>query len=78
MNGHNIRVKMDQLSPQPKNAYWFNPRNGQWRTDDKEFANATAFLENIPSGPSAPIQEFDPPDGVGDGNDWVLVLKDDK
>ncbi|GMV91714.1 MAG: hypothetical protein AMXMBFR82_14920 [Candidatus Hydrogenedentota bacterium] len=75
-NGRNIRVKMDRLSPQPKSAYWFNPRNGQWRADDKEFADATAFLENIPSGPSAPIQEFDPPDSPGDGNDWILVLKD--
>lgn len=74
-NGRNIRIKLDQLSPDLKSAYWFNPRNGLWRVGENETTELTAFMKNIPSGPTAPVQEFDPPDSVGDGNDWVLVLK---
>ena len=33
------------------------------------------IVEKVPSGPAAPIREFDPPGSAGDGNDWVLVLK---
>ncbi len=73
-NGRDIRVKMDRLSSMPTKAFWFNPRNGQWRLGDSESAEKKAFGENIPSGPGAPIQVFDPPGGVADGNDWVLVL----
>jgi hypothetical protein len=77
-NGRNIRVKMDRLSPQAMNAFWFNPRNGHWQVDETEFPEPKAFNEGIASGPAAPIQEFDPPDNACDGNDWVLVLKTTK
>ena len=73
-NGREIRVKMDQLSSEPMKAFWFNPRNGKWRLGEAESPERKAFLENISSGPGAPIQAFDPPGDVADGNDWVLVL----
>jgi len=74
-SGRNIRVKMTRLAAPSMNAFWFNPRNGKWRIKDREFTNRRPFVKNIPSGPVAPIREFDPPGSVGDGNDWVLVLK---
>jgi uncharacterized protein DUF4038/collagenase-like protein with putative collagen-binding domain len=74
-NGRNIRLKMDRLSAPLMNAFWFNPRNGKWRIKDSDFADQRPFMENVSSGPTAPIQEFDPPNSVGDNNDWVLVLK---
>ena len=73
-NGRNIRIKMDCLSASLMNAFWFNPRNGKWRIKNRDFTNRRPFVKNIPSGPGAPIREFDPPDSVGNGNDWVLVL----
>jgi Putative collagen-binding domain of a collagenase len=74
-NGRNIRVKMNRLTAPSMNAFWFNPRNGKWRIKDRDFTDCRPFLKNIPSGPTAPIREFDPPGKVADGNDWVLVLK---
>jgi len=74
-NGRNIRVKMNRLAAPLMNAFWFNPRNGKWRIKDRDFTNRRPFVKNIPSGQAAPIREFDPPGSVGDGNDWVLVLK---
>lgn len=74
-NGRNIRVKMEQLSDQPLSAYWFNPRNGQWHDGAGESADPKPFRINVPSGPDAPVQEFDPPGDATDENDWVLVLK---
>ena len=73
-NGRNIRLRMDRLAAPFVDAFWFNPRNGQWRVGDSELADQIAFMGSIPSGPAAPVQEFDPPDLVGEGNDWVLVL----
>jgi hypothetical protein len=74
-NGRNIRLKMDGLSAPQMNAFWFNPRNGKWRVEDGESAVQSAFMANIPSGPAAPIHEFDPPGSADVGNDWVLVLR---
>ena len=74
-NGRNICLKMNRLAAPLMNAFWFNPRNGKWRMKDRDFTNWRPFMKNIPSGPAAPIREFDPPGNVGDGNDWVLVLK---
>ncbi len=74
-NGRNIRVKMNRLTASSMNAFWFNPRNGKWRIKDRDFTNCRPFVKNIPSGPTAPIREFDPPGKIAAGNDWVLVLK---
>ncbi len=74
-NGRNFRLKMDHLSAPRMAAFWFNPRNGKWHLEDGESATRKAFRTNIPSGPAAPVQEFDPPGSVGPGNDWVLLLK---
>ena len=74
-NGRNIRIRMSRLMAPSMNAFWFNPRDGKWWVNDRGFANQKPFVEDIPSGPAAPIREFDPPDNLGDGNDWVLVLK---
>ena len=73
-NGRNICLKMNRLAAPLMNAFWFNPRNGKWRIKDRDFTNRRPFVKNIPSGPTAPIREFDPPGSVGNGNDWVLVL----
>jgi len=73
-NGRNIRVKMNRLSASLMNAFWFNPRNGKWRIKNRDFTDCRPFVKNIPSGPTAPIREFDPPGKVADGNDWVLIL----
>ena len=74
-NGRSIRLNMDRLSSPMMNAFWFSPRDGKWRVQDTDFADPKPFLENISGGPAAAIKEFDPPGDVGDGNDWVLVLK---
>jgi len=74
-NGRNICLKMNRLAAPMMNAFWFNPRNGKWRVKDSDFTDPRPFVENIPSGQGVPIREFDPPGSVGDGNDWVLVLK---
>ena len=74
-NGRDIYLKMNRLAAPRMNAFWFNPRNGKWRVKDSDLANGKPFAENIPSGPGAPMRTFDPPGKVGDGNDWVLVLK---
>ena len=73
-NGRDICLKMDRLAAPLMDAFWFSPRNGKWRIKDSDVANRRPFAENIPSGPAAPMREFDPPGSTGDGNDWVLVL----
>ena len=73
-NGRNIRLRMNRLAAPLMNAFWFNPRNGKWWIRDRVFTDRGPFVEHIPSGPGAPIREFDPPGNVGNGNDWVLVL----
>jgi Protein of unknown function (DUF4038)/Putative collagen-binding domain of a collagenase len=74
-NGRNISLRMNQLSASRKNAFWFNPRNGKWHVQDREMIDKKPFMKNIPSGPDAPVQKFDPPGDASDGNDWVLLLK---
>jgi hypothetical protein len=73
-NGRDISVRMDRLAAPRMDAFWFNPRTGKWRVEDQEHIDRRPFVKNIPSGPAAPIQEFDPPGVDGDGNDWVLLL----
>jgi hypothetical protein len=74
-NGRNFSLNMNRLSARKMNAFWFNPRNGKYRVQDREMTDRRPFMKNIPGGPAAPVQEFDPPGAVGDGNDWVLLLE---
>ncbi|MBL4883350.1 MAG: DUF4038 domain-containing protein, partial [Planctomycetaceae bacterium] len=74
-NGRTISLRMNRLSSPRVNAYWFNPRNGKYHVQDRETTEQKPFMENIPCGSAAPVQEFDPPGSVSDGNDWVLLLK---
>lgn len=63
-NGHNIRVRMNQLAPPAMDAAWYDPRTGKRHV----------FARDIASGPDAPTREFAPPGGARPGNDWVLIL----
>ncbi len=74
-NGRNIRLKMDRLAGPFMDAFWFDPRTGEWRSGERRFAAATPFQTRIPSGAGAPPREFDPPGQPRDGNDWVLALR---
>ena len=74
-NGRNFSLRMDRLSAPRKSAFWFNPRTGKWRVQDRDTTDRKPFMKGIPSGPDATIQEFDPPGAASDGNDWVLLLK---
>jgi len=69
-NGRNIRIKIDRLLGPWMNAFWFNPRNGKWPVEDSESTAPKAFMANVPSGPAAPIQEFDPPATLT----WVMTV----
>ena len=64
-NGRNISVNMDQLAIAGAlmTAEWYNPRVGDY-----------TYIDEVLSGPGAPIFEFDPPGAEAEGNDWVLVL----
>ena len=73
-NGRNISLRMNRLAAPLMNAFWFNPRSGKWRIKDVDLTDRRPFVKHVPSGPGAPIREFDPPGSVGNGNDWVLVL----
>ncbi len=73
--GSLIRVNMDRLAKGKAKAYWYNPRNGQWRNGDAEEPEQSPFQSAIASGPAAPAQYFDPPEKSADANDWVLVLE---
>ncbi len=74
-NGRDIRIKMSRLMAPTMQAFWFNPRNGKWRVEGHDITEQKPFMKDVPSGPSAPLCEFNPPGNVGNGNDWVLVLK---
>ena len=74
-NGRNISVSMNKLSAPRLSAFWFNPRTGKWRVQQNETTEQKPFQENIPGGPAAPVQKFDPPGNPGNDNDWVLLLK---
>jgi hypothetical protein len=73
-NGRSISLRMNRLSGPRVNAFWFNPRSGMWRAEDRDHTDRKPFMKDIPCGPDAPIQDFDPPGTVRDGNDWVLLL----
>lgn len=64
---------MARLQPGSMDAYWSDPRNGQWWVDGKENNEMIPFLTNLISGEGT--HAFDPPRAPQNENDWVLVLK---
>jgi hypothetical protein len=74
-NGRDIRIRMDRLAAPAMDAYWFDPRTGNWRTGKRLAADPAPFQQRVPSGPGTPARVFDPPGKPADGNDWVLVLR---
>lgn len=70
-NGRPIRVQLTELHG-PLNAYWFNPKTGQWHFNDREAAQMQPFAKNIQTNT---VREFDPPGETTNENDWVLVLR---
>jgi hypothetical protein len=75
-NGRRPRLRMERLARPMMAACWFNPRNGRWHVEGHEYARPTPFRLAVPSGAGVPAQEFTPPSQGGDGNDWVLVLRE--
>ncbi len=73
--GSLIRVNMGRLQAGEAQAFWYNPRSGQWHDGTSDTETKRAFQTGIPSGSDALPQYFDPPGSSGDGNDWVLVLE---
>lgn len=63
-NGRKFKIKLGKISGESVNAYWYNPRNGM-RTFINKYQNKGTT-------------EFDPPGIRKDGNDWVLILKENK
>jgi len=73
-NGRSVSIRMDRLAGPAVDAYWYNPRNGQWRAGDEEHSSRRPFQSGLASGEAAGALEFDPPGAAASGNDWVLVL----
>ena len=72
-NGRDISLDLTRLYSGNMDVYWFNPRNGMWRVNDKEFSKPTPFLTGLITGGGNHV--FEAPDIPGPGNDWVLILK---
>ncbi|MEA1896840.1 MAG: glycoside hydrolase family 140 protein [Bacteroidota bacterium] len=72
-NGRDISLDLTRLYSGNMDAYWFNPRNGMWKANDKEFNKPTPFLTGLITGSGNHI--FEAPGIPGPGNDWVLILK---
>ncbi len=58
--GRSFGVNMGKIAGSTVKASWYNPRNGT--------------ISPIGMRPNQGIQQFDPPGGPQDGNDWVLIL----
>ncbi len=58
--GRIMQIAMGKIEGDKVKASWYNPRNGEWK-EIGEFENKG-------------IEEFMPPGGLMNGNDWVLVL----
>ncbi len=59
--GKAVRIRMDRISGEKINAWWYDPRVGTWRSAGGH--------------PNTGTREFVPP-SHGEGSDWVLVLDD--
>ncbi len=72
-NGREVTLDLSRLHTGKVDAFWFNPRNGNWWVNGKEFEKPTPFDKRMNTGTGSRL--FDPPGTPGAGNDWVLVLK---
>ncbi len=59
--GKKFTVNTNKISGKEINSYWYNPRNGEVKNNNKSVKNAQ--------------QEFTPP-STGYGQDWVLIIDD--
>lgn len=72
-DGRDISLDLARLYTGKMDAYWFNPRNGMWRVNDKELKKPTPFLAGLITGSGNHV--FEAPGIPGRDNDWVLILK---
>jgi hypothetical protein len=63
-NGRNIKVNMGKISGDKVEASWYSPRNGK--------------ITRIGLYNNKGIIEFNPPGEKQDGNDWVLIIDQEK
>ena len=63
-NGRKFKIRLGKIPGAFVYAYWFNPVNGK-KTFIGKYSNKGIML-------------FDPPGVRKDGNDWVLILKENK
>jgi len=73
--GETMRIAMSRLADGKANAFWYNPRNGQWNYEGSDHEAKQPFETGIPAGTDAPDYHFYPPGERTDGNDWVLALE---
>lgn len=59
--GRTMQINMGKIGAKRVKASWFNPRTGK--------------ISSIGTFDNEGVLQFDPPGEVGDGNDWVLILK---
>jgi len=55
-----MKIIMGKIAGENIKASWYSPRDGSW--------------QEIGKFPNKGVQEFTPPGGSANGNDWVLVL----
>ncbi len=71
--GKDITLDLGKLAEGEMSAYWFNPRNGTWWTDDSEGESMKPFLKKVSTGKGS--YSFNPPGEAGPDHDWILVLR---
>lgn len=74
-DGRRVSVDMTQLAGPSMNAYWFDPRTGEWLARGNRSAQPTTPEHQVVSGPDGRIKVFDPPGPRGHGHDWALLLR---
>ena len=72
--GDSFTVIMNKLAGPSVDGFWYNPRSGKWHVGNSDQTARAPYIMAIPSGPSAPNVEFNPPGSPAEGNDWVLIL----
>ena len=73
--GRAFSVDMSQLAGPTMNAYWFDPRTGEWLARGERSKQLGTVERQMVSGPGGEVESFEPPDGVGDAQDWALFLR---